>query len=95
MKTSNKVLVIYLVIATVISMFACSCQSQTEQRREAFQKECDSLQELSIQDCRDSANAYADQLMEQGYGSDWAYHKSYVEFGLEPMDDEYRAIEED
>ena len=95
MKTSNRFVTFYFAILTVVALLSCSCQSQTEQRREAYQHQCDSLQELSVQDCRDSANAYAEELMLDGYSADWAYHKAYVEYGIDPIDDEYIAIQED
>jgi len=44
----------------------------------------------------DQANQFAKDLEDiEGYSSDWAYKKAYVEFGLLPVDSEYIAIIED
>ena len=41
------------------------------------------------------ADAYADTLESEGYSSDWAHHKAYVEYELLPADSLYIAIEQD
>lgn len=44
----------------------------------------------------DQANQFANDLEEvEGYSSDWAHKRAYVEFGLLPVDAEYIAIIED
>lgn len=41
------------------------------------------------------ADEYANTLESEGYSSDWAHHKAYVEYELLPVDSLYIAIEQD
>ncbi len=49
--------------------------------------------EMSIRE--ENCNRYIQELKEMGYSSQWAIHKARVEYGFEPIDDEYWAIIED
>ena len=42
-----------------------------------------------------SCEIYIKELKEQGYSKEWANHKALVEYGFRPIDDEYKAIQED